>query len=605
MRLEKPTVFPHSSCSIGVAAEEYVTPRMEHGYRTRAISATRLSRIISMIIVCIFIFWGSIQGIEVGIGMARGAVNFIFGYGPKNQMDDESQSAQSIPMQSDGLRGSIDSKQITQQKDSESENSIHDLNAKSHLLKAEGRQIINDQPIENNDRDGRGDKSYMGQDSTNDFFFAGAVVEMKRIVNDKGRLETISYPAHSYASLPVLLNSNSFAISIWINLSPSDDWETDGVVEDSRRPRVILSTSTKGDGGCLSNVLGETLVAGFVLFAQPHYDDKEGDEGNTYRVSLEYALSGMESCRHIFGAKQNDQIIIQEGSWHHIVLFATRTRYDDVRVSLYVDGDLAGRNEDASLRYPNYDSDSKTIVGRYGFDSSSDYFYLGGRVGMLSFWETDDAASPPSPSVKRMKIQSESDENHVVRAINRCAFDIRAIQELSLQGLTVKEPSMLFAFDGQKKRNMASDLYSKSGRVVKELISGMDGEIISELVNGMPAHRRQPFIPLGGNRYAEYKYGTYVPPILKTSERRELNEISRARSGVVIDAMHHAWSGYKKYAYGRDELLPKSQNGQDNWGGMGTTLVDSLRQVDRALICLMVSHLTSIPSILFLAAHCG
>jgi hypothetical protein len=426
----------------------------------------------------------------------------------------------------------------------------------------------------------------MGQDSTNDFFFAGAVVEMKRIVNDKGRPETISHPAHSYASLPVLLNSDSFAISIWINLSPSDDWEADGVVEDSRRPRVILSTSPKGDEGCISYVLGEKRVTGFVLFAQPHYDDIEGDEGNTYRVSLDYALTGMESCRHLIGAKPIDQILIREGNWHHIVLFATRTRYDDVRVSLYVDGDLAGRNEDASLRYPNFDSDSKTTVGRYsinnglGFDPSSDYFYLGGRVGMLSFWETDDAASPPSPSLKRMKIQSESDEDHVVRAVNRCAFDIRAIQELSLQGLTVKEPSMLFAFDGQKKRNMASDLYSKSGRVVKELISGMDGEIISELVNGMPTHQRQPFIPLGGNRYAEYKDGTYAPPILKTSERRELNEISRARSGVVIKAMQHAWIGYKKYAYGRDELLPVSQNGQDNWGGMGTTLVDSLRQVD-------------------------
>jgi hypothetical protein len=179
-----------------------------------------------------------------------------------------------------------------------------------------------------------------------------------------------------------------------------------------------------------------------------------------------------------------------------------------------------------------------------------------------------------------MKIQSASDEDHVVRAVNRCAFDIRAILELSLQGLTVKEPTMLYAFDGQKKRTMVSDLYSESARVVNELISGINGEIISELVDGMPAHQRQAFIPLGGNRYAEYKDGTYVPPILKTSERRELNEISRARSGVVIKAMKHAWGGYKKYAYGKDELLPISQDGQDNWGGMGTTLVDSLRQVE-------------------------
>ena len=40
--------------------------------------------------------------------------------------------------------------------------------------------------------------------------------------------------------------------------------------------------------------------------------------------------------------------------------------------------------------------------------------------------------------------------------------------------------------------------------------------------------------------------------------------------------MQFAWSNYKKYAFGKDELLPRSKRGHDNWGGMGTTLVDSL-----------------------------
>ena len=577
---------------MGVAIEEYDTLRMDHRSPLKSIPATRLLRTIAMSIVCFFIYWGSIWGIEIGIGMARVVINVIFGNGRiiessfENQMDDESQSTQSIQIHSEGLRGSTDAKKFPQH---DSEISIHDLNAKSHLLKAEGRQIINDQPMDHNDHDGKGDKSYMGQDSTNDFFFSGAVVENKRIVNEKGRLETISYPAHSFASLPVLLDSDSFAISLWINLSPSDDWETDGVVEDSRRPRVILSISSKGDGGCPSDVLGGNVVTGFVLFAQPHYGDGiEDDEGNTYRVILEYAQNGMKSCRNLIGANHNqfDRLLVREGNWHHVALFATKTRDGYERVSLYVDGDLAGRNEDASRQYSNFDPDSKTIVGRYatndgsGFDSSSDAFYLGGRVGMLSFWETGNPLSSSSKNTKRMKIQSASDEDHVVRAVNRCAFDIRAILELSLQGLTVKEPTMLYAFDGQKKRTMVSDLYSESARVVKELIAGINGEIISELVDGKPAHQRQAFIPLGGNRYAEYKDGAYVPPILKSSQRRELNEISLARSGVVVKAMKHAWGGYKKYAYGKDELLPISQDGQDNWGGMGTTLVDSLRQVE-------------------------
>lgn len=40
--------------------------------------------------------------------------------------------------------------------------------------------------------------------------------------------------------------------------------------------------------------------------------------------------------------------------------------------------------------------------------------------------------------------------------------------------------------------------------------------------------------------------------------------------------MLHAWTGYRTRAWGRDELKPISGTGQDNWGGMGVTLVDSL-----------------------------
>ena len=40
--------------------------------------------------------------------------------------------------------------------------------------------------------------------------------------------------------------------------------------------------------------------------------------------------------------------------------------------------------------------------------------------------------------------------------------------------------------------------------------------------------------------------------------------------------MQHAWQAYETYAFGHDEVQPISMKGHDNWGGMGTTLVDSL-----------------------------
>jgi len=580
------------------------------------ISTTRMARIFTLVVVSMLMFWGSLWGIESCIGLSRVAINMVLGERHDHQLDDESvfgsgdlssedgtedfsedPSEVLIHENSAGLRGSFDPHNNSGHPGAESEEtpqglSVHDLNARSHLLKAEGRQIINDKPMAV-DEDGKGEKSYMGNDSTHDLFFAGATIEEKRLVNRKGRIETKSYPAHSYALLPVLLDSNPFSISIWINLSPlTKSDENNGVFEDSRRPRVILSTRSENYSGCHSDVFGERPATGIVLYAQPHYDDKAGNdaEANTYQVVFEYARAGKKLCRTLIGSSKNVQLI-REGEWHHITIFATRmsTESEEERISLYVDGDLSGRNEHELRQFSSYHSNPKTTIGRYATqvgskvelsaeNNATTHWELDGRVGMLSFWETG-GHSTLSTDFRRMTIESASNEDHVVRAINRAAFDIRAIRELSLQGSFLKEPTLLYTFDGQNQHKVSNELYSEyseSPHLIEEVISGRDGSIMSELIDGMLVHQRQAFIPLGANRYSEYKDGTFVPPKLKASERKDLNEIARARSGIVKKAMQHAWNGYEKYAFGKDELLPISRNGQDNWGGQGTTLVDSL-----------------------------
>lgn len=49
----------------------------------------------------------------------------------------------------------------------------------------------------------------------------------------------------------------------------------------------------------------------------------------------------------------------------------------------------------------------------------------------------------------------------------------------------------------------------------------------------------------------------------------------------VREAFIHAWSGYKKFAMGYDELMPISKRGIDGLGGLGATVVDAL---DTAMI---------------------
>ena len=110
----------------------------------------------------------------------------------------------------------------------------------------------------------------------------------------------------------------------------------------------------------------------------------------------------------------------------------------------------------------------------------------------------------------------------------------------------------------------------------------MNGVFMTESMETIDAAlpQRERFVPLGGNRYTDYRFGTYQPPEWTESERQQLDEIARVRRHFVKEAMKHAWKGYQTYAWGKDELLPLSKKGHDNWGGMGTTLIDSLRQVE-------------------------
>lgn len=58
--------------------------------------------------------------------------------------------------------------------------------------------------------------------------------------------------------------------------------------------------------------------------------------------------------------------------------------------------------------------------------------------------------------------------------------------------------------------------------------------------------------------------------------KADSDRLGRERRVKVREGMRHAWSGYRKHAWGKDELKPISGSSNDNWGAMGMTLVDSL-----------------------------
>lgn len=79
----------------------------------------------------------------------------------------------------------------------------------------------------------------------------------------------------------------------------------------------------------------------------------------------------------------------------------------------------------------------------------------------------------------------------------------------------------------------------------------------------------------GGDRYAEYKDGG-TPWSITDEIVKQSDDQARSRREHVKKAMKFAWDGYSKYAFGKDEVKPRSHGQDNNWGGIGTTLVDSL-----------------------------
>lgn len=66
---------------------------------------------------------------------------------------------------------------------------------------------------------------------------------------------------------------------------------------------------------------------------------------------------------------------------------------------------------------------------------------------------------------------------------------------------------------------------------------------------------------------------------IQTPMRRETRmerEVRERRLRAVRDGFEHAWQGYRKYAWGHDEVKPVSGWVRDSFNGWGATIVDAL-----------------------------
>ena len=84
------------------------------------------------------------------------------------------------------------------------------------------------------------------------------------------------------------------------------------------------------------------------------------------------------------------------------------------------------------------------------------------------------------------------------------------------------------------------------------------------------------YTPKGAFRFIEYIDGS-SPYNYQTPEiQSQTSTLASQRKIHIKNAMKHAWKGYVNLAFGYDEIKPISGGGVNKWGGLATTMTDSL-----------------------------
>jgi len=235
---------------------------------------------------------------------------------------------------------------------------------------------------------------------------------------------------------------------------------------------------------------------------------------NDHKLYVEYG--GVNSgCNKL----NSIEVTINSDQWYHVAAY-----FSSSTTQLFIDGNKVNSED---VKDPHVvQSGRPFIVGR--FDTASDSFPFFGNISYLSFVKSPK--EPISTTVKNMMDVSNIKDTPNLYALYKFTDTAGEVND---------SPSL--------------DTIGKKHGKYAFRVQGFTAEGVKfSLIDGI------------GNR-----------PI--TDEmKKESDKLGRQQREKVKAAMKFAWDGYRNYAWGRDELKPISKTGQDNWGGMGVTLVDSL-----------------------------
>jgi hypothetical protein len=269
---------------------------------------------------------------------------------------------------------------------------------------------------------------------------------------------------------------------------------------------------------------------------------------NNHQLYVEYGNS-LSGCNKV----TSEGIQLHPKQWYHVGV----TMVDTV-TELYIDGTVVGRS-DASMH--TVQSSLPLVVGAF---HEGDYS-LYGNVSHL-------AISHPNQRKTEMSTSSVADAaRKSIKKMMHIAGDRHTGDKSGSSSSEKKDPDTdgseliaLFEFN-----DFDAVVRKGSGNhETHDSISHFPGKYF------FPEKLSAPMTVAG----VPIKLVTGLSENHVVTEQMKMDSdvLARTRREEIKKAMQFVWSGYKTYAWGRDELKPMSNAAGDPWGGMGVTLVDSL-----------------------------
>lgn len=326
-----------------------------------------------------------------------------------------------------------------------------------------------------------------------------------------------------YFEGPLDLDASDLVIGAWIYLNTVDGENT---------MRTVFTNKASGCEGSPDR------------YGVSMYVNEWGTSNHQLYVEFGNSVSG---CHKV----TSNDIQLLPNKWYHVALSMV-----GLTTRLHIDGTVVGKVEDQlhSAQYSSPMLVGSFDRGEYSLFGNVSHFAIAHPIGK----DEADTYSIADTVIKKMMHVAALPHDHS--------------STLSLEDRSKDCMVALFEFsDYPSVRRRSADPTHLGDPTVKETID-----------------------TIGGKKGA-YFFSTPLPPGLEVSDvpivlvdglganrkvtdemREESDRLGRQRREIIKSGMVHAWSGYQKYAWGRDELKPITQDGGDPWGGMGVTLVDSL-----------------------------